>query len=556
MDLQKILNVRNEKLFDIFRGNLANISDLLNKCTPIEYTFHDKEKHCETLELYCFQLLPERLKQKMSNDEFFILLNGIYYHDIGMSSYILDNLGNLSVNRNCHNIIARDKIYDFTTNQYNTGIIHVPNKTYAKSIALLCYAHRDHFVENGEGGKRKVLTLDEINPAIEKYQKDCHTQILACVLRLADELDISFSRAPEDIFIEIKDFLPEKSKVEWMTHAFFKSVRINSSSFRITLIPNIEEIAACEYAGMERTLIRKMIFSKLDKVQEELNFIHYYFKKSDDVDYDLGYRIIDIEYDKKCVTELDRKVFDSERETAIEQLQLINSANIDLERPKHKKHIKTRSQKKNDIVLNSRIIQKINSFREIFINLKKIGVVKVGAFILPSGYYTRFQIKTNHILTKSEILNEITEIFYELFIEQEIDYVIGIDKAGIILSPNLALKLKTHCTYIIINSSDRLISNQMELEFHIEEKKSILLITDTIASGKTIEIAILQIKQLYNPKQIFVSSVFITNNKFYSALKAKFLDIQFFFLIDTLQFDLYTEKEIKQSDSLKSEFGL
>ena len=277
MELQHLLKSKNEKLFDIFRGNLAKIDDLLLKCTPIEYTFHDKEKHCQTLETYCFQLIPDKLKQKLSDDEIFILLNGIYYHDIGMSSYFTDELGRLQVNRNRHNLIARDKIYNFDSSEYNPKLIAVPDKIYAKSIAWLCYAHRDYWEEREEGN-RKISTLESC-PIIEPYRTEVHTQFLSCILRLADELDITYSRAPEDIFNEIKDFLPEKSKEEWQTHAFFRSVIIKASSFRIRLYPNTDEIVAREKNGVDRTLIRKMIFSKVNKIQRELELLQNYFSK-------------------------------------------------------------------------------------------------------------------------------------------------------------------------------------------------------------------------------------------------------------------------------------
>ena len=254
------------------------------------------------------------------------------------------------------------------------------------------------------------------------------------------------------------------------------------------------------------------------------------------------------------MTKEDKQVFLNELEAANEQIKSFKNIPLKsiekIKRPKEK--IKSEL-----IEIDSKILKEINSLKDqLMSSSEKLDIIQVGSFQLPSGYFTRYQIKTHHILSQSSTLNSITDIFQKIYNNSDIDYVIGIDKAGIILAPNLGLKLRRSFSYAIINDVDRKISNSMELDIRLAEKKSVLLITDTIASGSTIEKSILMIKERFKPARIHVCSVFSTNNIFFNSLQEKFPDIQFIFLINSLQFELFSEGQLAKNKILKSEFDL
>src|SRR5674476_578290 len=82
---EKLKSLKSDYL-TLFEANIVKVKPILEKCTPIEFTFHGIE-HCVMLEKHANQLINTSLFNKLNAEEIFILLNGIYYHDIGMISY-------------------------------------------------------------------------------------------------------------------------------------------------------------------------------------------------------------------------------------------------------------------------------------------------------------------------------------------------------------------------------------------------------------------------------------------------------------------------------------
>lgn len=297
MKLRELLQDLETDFFRLFEANIVTIKPILEKATPIEYTYHGL-KHAETLEKYADLLIPDDIKKKMSSNEIFILLNGIYYHDIGMikyrESHFLDEIKisnpelaseletfmktNKQVNsdlketkivmREIHNLLSYQMIYNENDHIYNEKLIKVPNGDvrYAKSIALLCKGHRDYKKDGVE-----INTIEEI-PEKEAYPIKCvNTRFLASIVRIADELDITNQRAPHDVFIHLKYFLNDKSLEEWKNHNLFSMVSINSEFYKILFIPDKDIIRQRDRLNSDRRGLRNVLFSKVKKVELELS---------------------------------------------------------------------------------------------------------------------------------------------------------------------------------------------------------------------------------------------------------------------------------------------
>ena len=88
--------------------------------------------------------------------------------------------------------------------------LHIINEDYAKSIGLVAMAHR----------KVDLMDIDLYEPQffVQKVGRDyvC-LPYLGCIIRIADELDITNMRVPELLF---DYFLPhnEESREEWQKH--------------------------------------------------------------------------------------------------------------------------------------------------------------------------------------------------------------------------------------------------------------------------------------------------------------------------------------------------
>ena len=133
----------------------------------------------------------------------------------------------------------------------------------------MCLGHRNYKDENGFS----VNTLSDSN-LVEHYSDVAiHTRTLACILRLADELDITNQRAPGDVLIHLKSFIGKDSVNEWIKHKFFGQVDILSQSHEIFLRPHIQNIIDRDKVLKDRLKTRILLFSKLAKINNEIDII-------------------------------------------------------------------------------------------------------------------------------------------------------------------------------------------------------------------------------------------------------------------------------------------
>jgi orotate phosphoribosyltransferase len=134
--------------------------------------------------------------------------------------------------------------------------------------------------------------------------------------------------------------------------------------------------------------------------------------------------------------------------------------------------------------------------------------------------YSRYYINSHIFLPQNRILNAITDLFCEVHKDSDIDCIIGIDKAGIILAPSLSLKLHCNYTYLIPeNEEDSAVT--FERNTSIKEAKKIILLTDVISSGKRMEQSIEQAQKRFNSEAIVIGSIFCTNKKTMENLSKK-----------------------------------
>ena len=174
-------------------------------------------KHVAFVENVVDSLLPLNIKKEMNPLEVSILLLSILLHDIGMIPESNETLKNI---REVHNIRTREII-----NKYYPEISI--DKIQAEIIGDICYAHRDHLLDG-----IKFNTLDEIKK--RPYQINLvkiRGNFLASLIRLADELDITYSRAPE--FIQKVAKPDESHKEHWDTHNLIAGIDIDSSQWKI-----------------------------------------------------------------------------------------------------------------------------------------------------------------------------------------------------------------------------------------------------------------------------------------------------------------------------------
>lgn len=552
------LNNANKELFDDLQSTEDKLSKFWERASQGSFTNHGRS-HIEMVETYVGELLgDDRLENHIYPEEFFILLMGVFCHDLGMVRFEPEGGDSIKIERELHNVES----YLFVNSEQATKSIIVPDGSYYKPISLLCLGHRDYKDKDG----KTVHTLvdncrinDEtvkVNEIITIGNVDVHLSYLAAILRLADELDVTNNRAPEDVKMYFKDFIPETSYDHWVKHQLIKKVTFKNegAETQIVLVPNVEKIQALS-DGSEDNIpldhLLRIIFSVRKKLENEIEQINPITFSPRLVNDHIAVKFaIKVNFDNEVVTEdayeryqtsVNRQFTEEKKAFPQDATDYDESMGITQEKKKTHKE-----------VFNDEL-QRLKKDR----NILETGSFKF-SFETGRSEYTKYFINTQLLLTNRSTLDSITEIFKEYYHGKNIDCVIGIGKAGIVLSPNLSLKMKCNSSYLICDWED---SSSVKWEKDtsvIETAKNVIVLLDVISTGTVTKQAIEIIKQKNktNLDSIYVGTVFCTNN----AIKAEIEKVEkvkdMFVINDDFQFRTYTQEEYDSDEKFRKEFEL
>ncbi len=220
--LEKHLKAIDTSLFSKFQETKSEVDLLLQKYSSNfqEYTDHSSSHTLEVFKI-ASELLTEEEIQLLEGDETYILAMACLLHDIGMcipekkikeisnSEEILaykeshPNLSNEEYIRNIHHSLSNKFINE------EWEFLKIPTRKYAVAIGLVAEGHRK--VDLGD--------FDNYDP--EFFAKSGKETVclpyLACILRIADELDVTNSRTPK---LLTKYYMPNnKTSIrEWLKH--------------------------------------------------------------------------------------------------------------------------------------------------------------------------------------------------------------------------------------------------------------------------------------------------------------------------------------------------
>ena len=559
---KELLKKNSKNLYNIYLGNFEIVEPLLNSCTPPGYTNHGKN-HIEMVEQYVGRLLGPNRINKLTNEELFILLMGVLCHDLGMMDYY--SFGkNYIPDRENHNINSYLKVFNRSKNARGQLDINVPrnNSKYYQSIALLCLGHRDH-KERG----RKICTLNEFCTIEgEKVEipdtvslpdnTDVHVKYLAAILRLADEIDVTNQRAPKDVEMLLKNFITEETKEHWLTHQLIEKVEITHKKAQTTihLYPNKEEIRAIiddrEHPISKKQLLR-LVFSRRKKIEEEISIINKITWNPLLPDSDLGVSYnIEIVRDNEIVTEEDYIEYQKDVDKQLkEEHDLYPKQASDYEESERL----TQKKEKEPLALFYEELQKLKKDR----NLLETGSFKF-SFETGKNEYTQFFINTQLLLTNRNMLDNITDIFLNHFSDNNIDCVIGIGKAGIILAPNLSLKLNCNSSYLISKWEDTSSVDWEKRVSVIDTAKNVLVLLDVISTGiVTIEnLERIKNKNKNHLQNIYIGTIFCTNKTIKEKIEKEDKVKELFSINNDFQFKTYSQEEYEYNEEFRKEFEL
>lgn len=528
------------------------LPDFWERSTTGTFTSHGKS-HIESVEYYVDTLIGQRL-QNIYPEELYILLMGALCHDLGM----------VSNDRPLHNVIS----YKYIISDESVGTIVVPDDKYKEPIALLCLGHRD-YEENGT----VIHTLTdscnidnkdvEIEEVIKINHTDIHLRYLAAILRLADELDVTDIRSPHNVFryYEWINGMSSDSRKHWQKGSIIKNVSIESigSATTIHLVPNVDGIR--ELSGNDNVLKERylsLIFEVKEKIEKEIGIINPITFSTKSVDDNIGVRFeVVVDYDNDVISNYDYDEYKRAKEK-----QLKEQSHIDINRG-----IDSSDSLNNVLqeIITPRTIlsSKIEEFR------RDRNLLETGRFVFSFGNgeekekteYTQYFINTQLLLTNRETLDSITDIFEEQFKDRDIDCVIGIGKAGIILAPNLALKLNCNSSYVICDWEGTSSIPQEESISVIKEAKKILVLLDVISTGTATRQGIEKIKKIKKRdgtdlENIYIGTIFCTNKAIKEKIERDDNVKEMFSIRDDFQFKTYSQEEYEKDENFKKGFVL
>lgn len=230
------------------------------------YTLHGIKHSDAVIDVLDLLIAGLNTENQLEEVEIFCLLSAAYLHDVGMQRKYPDDEARIEIISKSKNkpYIFQDLIRDehhlrsgryIKENYKILGLDHIE----AECVRLVSEAHR-----------KVDLLSDEYDPqAIGS--KRIRVRLLSSFLRLADELDIDYRRAPETLYEILKEDMPDFSRLQWLKHHYTNGVIIEPVVRGNKRSLNIE--VNCQYPIKGIKVTEVLVLKPIEKTLEELKSI-------------------------------------------------------------------------------------------------------------------------------------------------------------------------------------------------------------------------------------------------------------------------------------------
>ena len=177
---------------------------------------------------YVITILEKLIKgldpqDNLNETEFFCLLSAAFLHDVGMQCKYpndVERAEQISITKKrpyTFQDLIRDEHHKrsgkyIKDNSKNLKLDPIE----AECIKLISEGHRQTKLESAEYNDQPI-GLNRVR-----------VRLLSALLRLADELDITYERAPETLYDILKNDIPDYSRVQWLKHYYTSGILINT----------------------------------------------------------------------------------------------------------------------------------------------------------------------------------------------------------------------------------------------------------------------------------------------------------------------------------------
>lgn len=220
--LREILKNKSPEYFSKFLHIENNVKNVASRVRTIfsTYTNHDIN-HLQNVESYVNEIVNEKSSKKLTADEIFCLLSAVWLHDIGMIPLDDDikKFNNMSNNE-------REKFTQKIRDNH-----HLRSKLYVEKHERELNLNEDEseIIGNICKGHRKINLTNLKDGFLENKIR---VNILASILRLADECDVSQSRESS---LSVEGIDDDIKKKHYRIHELISTVNINHENKYIEL---------------------------------------------------------------------------------------------------------------------------------------------------------------------------------------------------------------------------------------------------------------------------------------------------------------------------------
>ena len=582
-DYQKFSCIKNLGEYkDIFHELVNFYGEDLNDKIVIDgsvYTLHDFNNHCTDIYKIISEVLLDSKRaysDGLSSKELYLLDLAVLFHDISMSCDIM-------VERTNHSQKSAQKvqdIYDDTESPlYKKAQLNQNDIKILKAIILAHSDVKDGSVPVEKRGLNDPTLRDDMPTRIGSVR----AKLLAGILRLADELDITSDRLGNtnieknlksvrekflDMDMQVRSKEQEvnqdkyekyKKYVESLSHweflHLFSQVTRESQDDIVYLVTDDQHIQNLLDSGSTSAELARKILKVYDKVIKEWREIKH--KTIDDshqkLDVKSFFPVTDIRV--KCSVDSVRKELDRQMDN-IKNVKEV-SMNQNTEKDFSDNGNATENKFSNSGNQSEQCVQLISDKLSNMLKreIKRRHLLRVGHFLLDDNFCARDWIDTKEVVETKVIVVDIVECFIKHIKDtcdlQKKYLVVGLDLEGALLASRVAMGMKMPFSYII-PVRDRLNSSPKETELSVVEYDGIILIVDAIVTFDTIKKAlndIMKSNQLgmeqMQEKITHIYSIFYRKNNLVNLEEMEGLHRKTFYGNDDFPIELFKKEECR-----------
>jgi hypothetical protein len=241
----------------------------INETFP-DYTVHDI-RHSDTVVNILNWLIPLNLKREFNEFEIFFLLAAAYLHDVGMVNLpelFDETYFKRFLKEETTQINRDDQIREYIRKNHHLRAekfingrwkeLQIDDIAKALIIGRLCRGHRGNLGDESLYNCRQMYS---------SFSKPINIPLLAAILQIADELDLTYERSPVLIYETFKPKTPI-SRAEWDKHLSINGVGIDPSNPLRIIVS-----AHCNDQDVHRAL-KKLEIKIQNMLDQLLNHLH------------------------------------------------------------------------------------------------------------------------------------------------------------------------------------------------------------------------------------------------------------------------------------------